>query len=112
MAGNNTSTTQNNAKPSNFRCYTCFPYGTDTILCNEGVDDVIKFARKNKHPTDPIGFTLWLFNARVKCISDIQPNNIDKIKDKILQEFNVPHKQYNNVEFRDKVQITDTNKYF
>jgi hypothetical protein len=93
MAENNTSSTQNNTKISNVECYTCFPYGTDTILCNTGTDDV-KFVRKYMHPTDPIKWTMWLFEAKIQCAFN---NDMNSFKKRILSNFD--YTRSNTLEF-------------
>ena len=58
-------------------CYTCFPYGNNTILCNTGKDDT-KFVREFMHPTDDVKSTLWLFNAKIKCMFNANKKEFDK----------------------------------
>ncbi len=56
-------------------CYTCFPTSKGT-MCVE-TDDIEKVVRKFMHPTDNVKYTLWLFDATIKCFDK---NNIKNLK--------------------------------
>lgn len=73
-------------------CFTCFPTN-GKILCVSG--DQEKVVRQFMHPTDDIKWTLWIFEAKIKCFNK---NSLQQQKN-ILQDFSHPNYKFTHIEF-------------
>jgi hypothetical protein len=96
-------------KASVGKCYTCFPYGLNQILCVAGSDEQV--VRKYMHPTDNIKHTLWLFEAQNVCMNEFYEKTFHGLDNCVLHKFNEEYKNLNATFSRvDFINLEDTNK--
>jgi len=91
-------------------CHTCWPSidpitGKNVIKCVNTVS-AKKVVRTYMHPTDDIGYTLFLFQAKIKCFSNYTiPRKYDEYK--LLKSYS----EDNNVKYS-KIQYENLPYYY